>query len=221
MDSITYCPSATSAACVKGFLYSDGQFSAVLFHGHPGAGPQRITPDGNIYGCYHDYDQMASMFSAAWSRFGETSLAAGGGELSDATQSFPCSMHGGAAPDGTIVGFYGDMTNACKTNHGYILQNGVLQTYDVPNSISTTVWDISPRREWVGVYTDKNGHQHGFVQLPDGSAPTTIDAPGTEPFNGVSTTIQGINPRGALVGQYTDSSGYTHGLLAIPVTIDR
>jgi len=55
------------------------------------------------------------MFSAAWIRSGDavtyTSLAPGGGELSDPTLSFPDSMHGGATPDGSIVtGFYVDMT---------------------------------------------------------------------------------------------------------------
>lgn len=220
VDSAEYCPFPGSAACTKGFLYRRGKFSTVIFPGHPGAGPENIAPDGSIYGCYHDYDTMTSMFSAAWTRFGDTSLAAGGGELSDPTQSFPCSMHGGAAPDGTAVGFYGEMMNACKTNHGYVLQDGVLQTYDVPNSISTTIWGISPRHELVGVYTDTNGHQHGFVQLPDGSAAITVDAPRTAPFNGVSTTMQGINPDGAIVGQYIDSSGHIHGLLAIPVTTD-
>jgi len=45
-----------------------------------------------MYGCLHDYDVMASMFSAAWTRFGDTSLTANGGELADSTQSFPNSM---------------------------------------------------------------------------------------------------------------------------------
>jgi hypothetical protein len=164
---------------------------------------------------------MTSMFSAAWIRSGNTftavSIAAGGGELSDPTQSFPCSMHGGAAPDGTVVGFYGDMMNACKTNHGYILQGGVLQTWDVPDSTSTTIWDINPGHAMAGTYIDNSVHprQHGFLQLPDGSAPIRVDAPGTAPFNGVKTVLQGINPGGAMVGQYTDISGHTHGLLVV------
>jgi len=213
--SPAYCPAAGSTACIKGFLYSHGKFSTVLFPGHPGAIPGNIRPDGSMYGCYHDFDVMGSMFSAAWTRFGDTSLAAGGGELADPSQSFPCSMHGGATPDGgTIVGFYGDLSNACKTNHGYILQNRVLQTYDVPGSISTTIWDITPGREMVGTYTDSSGRQHGFLQLPDGSAPITVDVPDTEPFNAVRTVIQGVNPSGAIVGQYTDSSGHSHGFLA-------
>lgn len=217
VDSPAYCPAAGSTACIKGFLYSNGMFSTVLFPGHPGAIPGRITPDGSMYGCYHDFDTTTSMFSAAWTRFGDTSIAAGGGELSDPSKSFPNSMHGGATPDGnTKVGFYFDMVTGHQ--HGYVLQNGVLQPYDVPNSIQTVVWDINPWQKMVGTYKDSAGKQHGFLQLPDGSAPITLDVPSTPPFNAVSTIAMGVNPGGAIVGQYADSSGHTHGFLAVPST---
>ena len=217
VDSPAYCPALGSTACIKGFLYRHGQFSAVLFPGHPGAIPGRITPDGNMYGCLHDFDVMASMFSAAWTRFGDTSLTVGGGELADPSKSFPNSMHGGATPDGNVVvGFYVDMMT--NHQHGYILQNGVVQTYDVPGSVQTVVWDINPGQEMVGTYKDSAGKQHGFVQLPDGSAPIALDVPSTPPFNSVSTLAMGVNPGGAIVGQYTDSSGHTHGFLAEPST---
>lgn len=213
-DSPAYCPAVGSTACIKGFLYSHGQFTAVLFPGHPGAIPGHITPSGDMYGCYHDFDTMGSMFSAAWTRFGDVSIAAGGGELLDPTLSFPDSMHGSTTPDGTtIVGFYGNSATGFKTTHGYILQNGVLQTYDVPNSTSTTIWDVNPGLEMVGTYIDSTGKQHGFVQLPDGTAPITLDFP-----NAVATVAQGINPAGAIVGQYRDTSGHTHGFLAVPAS---
>lgn len=218
VDSAEYCPATGSAACIKGFLYRHGKFSAVMFPGHPGAIPGAVTPDGSIYGCLHDYDTMSSMFSAAWIRSGDsfnyTSIAAGGGALSNPTQSYPNSMHGGATPDGSVVtGFYVDMTT--NHQHGYVLQNGVLQTYDVPNSSKTVIWDVNPGLEMVGTYNDSRG-QHGFLQLPDGSAPITVDAPKTAPFNAVSSLIQGINPSGVMTGQYTDTSGHTHGFAAIP-----
>ena len=210
--SPAYCPAAGSTACIKGFLYSHGAFSTVLFPGHPGAIPGRITPDGSMYGCYHDFDVMNSMFSAAWTRSGDTSLAAGGGELSNPSLSFPNSMHGGATPDGSVlVGFYVDMTTGHQ--HGYILRNGLLQSYDVPGSTLTTIWDINPEEDIVGTYRDGSGKQYGFLQLPDGSQPITIDYP-----NAVATIAMGLNPEGTIVGQYTDTAGHTHGLLAVPVT---
>lgn len=208
--SPAYCPAAGSTACIKGFLYSRGKFSTILFPGHPGAIPGRISPDGSIYGCLHDFDTMASMFSAAWTRFGDTSLAAGGGELADPSMSFPNSMHGGVTPDGrTIVGFYTDMMTGHR--HGYVLQDGILQPYDVPNSTSTNIWDIAPGRQFVGTYVDSVGKSHGFLQLPDGSAPLTVDYTGA-----VATIAMGIDPAGVIVGQYNDTSGHTHGFMAVP-----
>jgi uncharacterized membrane protein len=207
-----YCPAAGSPACIKGFLYRHGKFSTVLFPGHPGAIPQRITPDRSIYGCLHDFDLMGSMYGAAWTRSGDTSLAAGGGALSDPTMSYPSSMHTGATPDGNIiVGLYGDMTTGHQ--HGYVLRNGMLQSYDVPDSTFTWIWDINPKEQFVGTYKDTAGKQHGFLQLPDGSAPITIDYP-----NAVTSIANGLNPEGAIVGQYTDAMGQTHGFLAVPVT---
>jgi len=213
VDSASYCPAAGSFACTKGFLYSRGEFVAVLFPGHAGAILESITPDGSMYGCLHDFDPMRSMFSAAWTRFGDTSLTAGGGELVDPNLSFPNSMHGGATPDGhTVVGFYVDMMTS--HTHGYVLQDGVLETYDVPGSTFTVVWGITPGQQLAGTYKDGRGHQHGFLQLPDGSAPLPIDAPGA-----TGTVIQGVNPDAAMVGQYTDSTGHTHGLLVVPVVV--
>ena len=209
-DSPAYCPAAGSAACTKGFLYSHGTFETVLFPGHPGAIPGRIAPDGSMYGCFHDFDVMESMFSATWTRFVTTSLAAGGGEVADPTMSFPNSMHGGATPDGrTVVGFYTDMIMGHQ--HGYVLQNGVLQSYDVPLSIRTVIWDINPGGQFVGTYDDANGRRHAFLQVLDGSAPMVVDYPGA-----VATIAMGTNPAGAIVGQYTDTTGRTHGFLAVP-----
>jgi len=213
--SPAYCPAAGSTACIKGFLYSHGQFSTVLFPGHPGAIPSRITPDGSMYGCLHDFDTMGSMYSAAWTRFGDTSLAVNGGELSDPNMSYPNSMHRGASPDGSvIVGFYIDMDTGHQ--HGYILQDGMLQTYDVPNSTLTVLWDINPKGELVGTYKDNLGKQHGFLQLPDGSAPITIDYP-----SAVTTIAGGLNPEGAIAGQYVDTKGHTHGFLAVSSTSQK
>lgn len=215
-DSPAYCPAATSTACIKGFLYSHGKFSTVLFAGHPGAIPQRIAPDGDIYGCLHNFDLMMSMFGAARTRSGDISLSGNGGELADPSQSVPNSMNNGATPDGNmIVGLWTDMVNH---RHGFVVQNGIFQSYDVPGSILTATWDVNPGQEFVGTYVDKTGKRHGFLQLPDGSAPIAIDVPSTPPFNAAATIAFGINPEGAIVGQYTDTSRHIHGFLAVPTT---
>jgi uncharacterized membrane protein len=202
-----YCPAA-SPACIKGFLYSHGQFSTVLFPGHPGAIPQRITPDGDVYGCLHNTDLGMSMFGAVWARSGDIDLTSGGGELADPTQSVSMSMNNGATPGGgIIVGLWNDMNNH---RHGFQVQNRVFQSFDVPGSQLTAIWDINPSRQFVGTYVDGAGHRHGFLQLPDGSAPFNLDFPGA-----ASTVAFGINPDGVIVGQYL-ASGHLHGFVAVP-----
>jgi hypothetical protein len=213
LNSPAYCPATGSVACIKGFLYSGGKFSTVLVPGHPGAIPQRITPDGDIYGCLHDFDLMGSMFGFGRNRFGYISLLANGSELADSSMSVPASMNNGATPDGhTIVGLWTDMMMG--QSHGYVVRDGNFQSYDVPGSLGTNIWDINPAEAFVGTYTDSSKKSHGFLQLPDGSAPITIDYP-----NAVSTATFGINPGGAIVGQYTDMSGHTHGFLATPAGV--
>jgi hypothetical protein len=209
-DSAAYCPAAGSAACIKGFLYRHGKFSAVLFPGHPGAVPQRITPDGDIYGCLHDFDLMSSMFGAVWTRSGNASLTANGGELNDASMSMPMSMNNGATPGGhMIVGFWSDMVTGRR--HGFVVQDGVFQSYDVPGSTVTLTWDANPRQQFVGTYVS-SGVRHGFLQNPDDSAPINIDFPGA-----AATVAFGINPDGVIVGQYL-ASGHVHGFVAVPAT---
>jgi hypothetical protein len=224
-NSAQYCDG--TPACIKGFLYHLGKFSTVLYPGHPGAFAQRITPDGDIYGCLHDHNTGNSMFGAAWLPSGEVSLIAGEGELADPTFGLSMSMNNGATPDGSIiVGHYADMATPSHT-HGFVVLNDVLQQppagaacydisgtpcYDIPLSIFTQIWDINPGQQFVGTYKDSSGHQHGFLQLPDGSSPIQLDYPGA-----AATIAFGINPDGVIVGQYS-ASGNVHGFAAVPAS---
>jgi uncharacterized membrane protein len=224
-DSPQYCDG--TPACIKGFLYhpQKKKFVTVLHPGHPGAFAQRITPDGDIYGCLHNHDLGNSMYSAIWLRSGENlSMIPGEGELTDPTLGLSMSMNNGATPDGKIiVGHYTDMTNH---THGFVVQNGAFQPapratcydmsgmpcYDVSLSILTQIWDISPGRNFVGTYKDSSGHQHGFLQRSDGSAPIQLDYPGAS-----ATIAFGINPDSVIVGQYS-TSGHVHGFAAVPAS---
>ncbi len=213
VGSTEECTALNSPSCMHGFLYSRGKFSTITFPKHPGAFAQRITPAGNIYGCLHDFDTMGSMFGAVWTRFGDFSLIADGGELADPAQSVPNSMNNGATPDGTvIVGHFVDMAQTPNVTHGFIVQNGTFQVYDVPNSTLTQIWDINPGQELAGSYKDSANKQHGFVQLPDNAAPVTVDYPGA-----TATIVYSVNPGGVIVGQYTDSGGKIRGFRAVPV----
>ena len=210
------CVVALSPACRRGFLYSKGQFSNVLVPGKKGSIPNSIAPDGTIYGCDHDDDYGASMIGFARTRFGTyITLDAGGGELVNFAQSVPSSMNNGATSDGkTIVGLYTDL--ATGQTHGYIVHNGVFQTYDVPQSALTQTWGINPRGDFVGLYDDQIGNEHGFLQRAGADTPVTIDVPSAAPFNAKLTDAFAINPAGAIVGLYIDTSGNLHGYLAVP-----
>jgi hypothetical protein len=241
-DSPLYCPpnlpsppnpvNTPDPACIKGFFYRNGQFLTVMFPGHPGAIAQRITPAGDIYGCLHGHDLAMSMSGAAWHTAFDPSvdslvikpkfsLTFDGGELSDPT-AIPMSMNNGATPGGqTVIGFY-----TTDQQHGYLVRNGILQPYDPTlNTNLTAIWDINPAQQFVGTYRmfgELPSQRHGFVQLPDDSAPITFDVNFKDALGHTITAFAtiafGISPDGLVVGQYAlVSNGPTHGFVALPV----
>jgi hypothetical protein len=239
-DSPLYCPpnlpsGAAHAACSKGFYYHRDSYSTVLVPGHPAAVVQRITPDGDIYGCLHDLDTGMSMFGAAWRRSisaeGEVeitptvSLTSGGGQLWG-SMDVPMSMNNSGTPGGgeIVVGFFVDMAGQ---QHGYLVQNGMLYTYDpTADTNLTAIWDINSRGQFVGTHRkvgELGGRRHGFVQSADGSAPVTVEVPVTDASGttvpAFATTVFGINPKGAIAGQYIAVAGApARGFVAFPVS---
>jgi len=231
-DSSIACPN-DDASCIKGFHLQRGMFTPILYDAHFGAVPQRITDDGDIYGCLHDHNTTDSMFGAAWSRlFGSQhsvfiqsrfSLVSNGGELGAAT-SVPMSMNNGGTPGGgqTLVGFFTDMLSQ---QHGYVVQNGTLTPYDpTPNTNLTAIWDIDSNQRFVGTYRmsgEVPQKRHGFVQPGDGAAPSTLDVTFTDTtghaVQAFATIVFGANPSGVVVGQYTlSATGAPHGFIGIP-----
>ncbi len=177
-----------------GYLLSrNGQFSRIDFPGHPNTIAQRITSTGIVVGCYHDHDMMMSMYGFVMNRKNEFTGF-----------SVPASMHNGATPDGSaFAGLFADSTGS----HGYLIEEGQFQPFDVPGSTSTAAWDLNPEGDTVGQYGDSSGI-HGFVRNAEGQF-TSIDFPGSK-----NTQARGINARGDVVGWYVDSAGNFHGFLA-------
>lgn len=178
-------------ASIHGFLLSAGTFSEVQFPGYLGTIAKGISPDGDIWGCNHNTDFMASMHGFVRTREGYTAI------------DVPASMNNGATPDGKmVVGLYTDMGTGLT--HGYVIDDGVFEPFDAPNSTLTQAWDVNPLREIVGNYRDIEGKVHGFVRTD--SEFTTLDYP-----EAVATQARGINPHGSIVGYYRDAAGKTHG----------
>ena len=241
-DSPLYCPAAanptaTNPACIKGFHYWGGQFSTVTFpttfdeheqpQDHPGAIAQRISADGDIYGCLHGHDLGPSMHGAAWTRTGTRSLLPNGGQVDD-TMGVPMSMNNGGTPGGgrTIVGFFVDMENK---QHGYLVKDGMLAAYDPDGADLTAIWDINSSGQFVGVFrypTDLATKRHGFLKDPDSLAPIQLDftceklegCAGAPMHTVAFTTFAfGVNSGGVVVGQYSIvSGGPAHGFVAFP-----
>lgn len=210
---------AFSPQCRRGFLYSKGKFSDVLVPGKAGSIPNAITTDGKIYGCDHDDDYLASM--VGFGRMGEgkyITLDAGGGELKDLNQAVLASMNNGATPDGAIIiGLFVDPPTSSGQYRGYVVRNGTFHPYDIPASAATQIWGINSDADFVGLYDDANGNEHGFLQRGGEDAAITVDVPSGPPFNATLTDAFAINSRGVIVGLYIDASGNYHGYVAHPV----
>jgi hypothetical protein len=235
-DSPLYCPSAGSAACIKGFYYWRGEFSTVMFPStadengqwqqHPGAIAQRITADGDIYGCVHDHDLGPSMHGAAWTRSGTFSLLPNGGQLAE-PMGVPMSMNNGGTPGGghTVVGLFMDMSNQQR---GYVVRDGMLAPYDPAGANLTAIWDINASEQFVGTFRyagEPAAKRHGFLQNPDAVEPITLDFACDEPAGcagapagtvAFSTIAFGVNGDGVVVGHYSLApGGAVHGFVAV------
>jgi probable HAF family extracellular repeat protein len=236
-DSPLYCPvnlanNTADPACIKGFYLGRGGYSIITFPNHPGAIPQHITADGDIYGCLHDHDLDMSMFGAAWRRSYQgkdaveitatMSLMADGGELSNPTADVPMSMNNGATPGARVLAGLFVMDGQ---QHGYLVRNGMFETYDpVADPGVTAIWDMNTVQQFVGTYRKKAEatlKRHGFVQRDNDSAPVILDVQFTDgsgnTVTAFATVAFGISPSGAIVGQYSlVSGGPQHGFIALP-----
>ena len=185
-------------ANIHGYLLRAGTFSPLQYPGHSGMFAQRITPNGDIYGCYHDTDTSGSMHGMSLMRMARSYMPMG-------FDTQTSSMRNGATPNGsTIAGMYTDL--ATGLTHGYLVQDGTFEPFDVPGSNLTQAWDINPRGEVAGVFRDTSGKFHGFTLR--GGEVTPIDYP-----SATATRVFGINPGGDVVGIYVGSNGKTHGFL--------
>ncbi|HEV2690922.1 MAG TPA: hypothetical protein VGV35_20340 [Bryobacteraceae bacterium] len=189
---------------IHGFLLRAGSAipEPIDYPGHLNTISQRITSDGEIFGCYHDHDTMGSMHGIVL-KHGEFSALDG----SEDGLNVPASMNNGATPGGKVItGLYTDMMTGKARS--YIITRGVFTPFDVPGAIATSAWDISPSGDIVGVYRDNSLKAHGF--LLTGARFFTIDypAPGVR-----ATQAFGINRQGDVVGAYVDAAGVAHGFL--------
>lgn len=185
---------------------ASGNFTRIDFPGAENTAAIKISPTGQVVGCYHHQD---SDFSAS-----------GGGTMhgfvyqNSGYQSLPVagSMHNGINRDGRII--VGVVFPTPTAFHAYKVEDGVYALLDLPSYVVlSNARDINPSGEIVGYFVDLSNKTHGFLLNKKGFS--QIDFPGADV---VFTQPNGIDPEGNIVGQYTtrDSSGvlHTHGFIA-------
>jgi len=96
------------------------------------------------------------------------------------------------------------------------VRNGKFHPYDIPASAATQIWGINSDADFVELYDDANGYEHGFLQRWGENTARTIDVPSGPPFNATLTDAFAINSAGVIVGLYMDTSANYHGYVAHP-----
>jgi probable HAF family extracellular repeat protein len=137
-----------------------------------------------------------------------------------ASQTQAIGINNKRFPD--IVGFYTD--KATGFTHGFFDSNGVQSPIDdpagSPPNVTTPVQNllgINDSDQAAGFWTDKNGHEHGFVVLLNTqslSSSKFIEIP-VKTFQGaVATQASDITNNGQVCGFWTDGKGNNHGFTA-------
>ncbi len=206
------------AGVTHGFAYSDGQYvypidvPADLFD-HPGSTlrhtlPIRISPQGDIVGCFHeDNISMTTMHGFLW-RNGTFTVLSTPHSPGDTDSRDPDTMNNGIAPTGEVVGYY------FTSGVSYIaVDNAIATTFTFDGNLFTLAYDVNPRGDIVGVYGVNPAVTVGSPVSPRGFLRTKDGAYRSLEVDGASSTqVFGINSIRDVVGQYTDVTG-THGFV--------
>ena len=89
---------------------------------------------------------------------------------------------------------------------GFTLIDGVLSTYDVPDSLTFGFYGLNNAGQVVGFYQDANEISHGVI-VQNGEL-TQYDFPGA-----AETEIFGVSESGLLIGDIFDAEGAIHGFV--------
>jgi len=110
---------------------------------------------------------------------------------------------------GVVAGYYDD---ASYNSHGFIWQNGTVQTIDYPGALQTSLTGINAHGIVSGVYTDASNNNHGFTYSLSNSAWTVLPTisqpaiPGDWLWVVYQGTNLGINDDGDVIGCASHSS---------------
>src|SRR2546427_1899408 len=170
--------------------------------------PVRISPKGDIVGCFHEDNQTMTTMHGFLLHHGKFTVLVTPHNADDRSSHDPDTMNNGVASTGEIVGFY------LSSGVSYTAKRNVIATtFTFEGNLFTLANDVNARGDIVGVHGDNQANTgrvpvnpHGFVRTKHGEY-TSLDVQGA-----ISTTVNGLNARREVVGAYTDVTG-THGFL--------
>lgn len=206
------------AGVTHGFAYADGSYVYPIdvpaeHFDNPSAAARhtlavRISPQGDIVGCFHEGNQTMTTMHGWLLRNGKFTVLSTPHSAGDTSSRDPDTMNNGIAPTGEIVGFY------LSSGVSYIAdKNGIVTTFTFEGDLFTSAWDINARGDIVGVRGDNPANTVGSAVNPRGFLRTRDGEYLTLEVLGASNTqVIGINARRDIVGLYTDSTG-THGFV--------
>jgi hypothetical protein len=104
---------------------------------------------------------------------------------------------------GVVTGSY---TDSAGVQHGFLLKNGSMTTFDYPGSVGVTVGEgINNKGQVSGLWTDSSGNRHGFVLDTNTTEYTLIDGGDGSFFQ----QVWGINSAGLIaVNTTADGTNY-------------
>ena len=209
----------TAAGIQHGFAYFAGHYvypidvPAELFD-HPDSParhtlPIRISPRGDIVGCFHEGTATMTTMHGFLLRRGRFSVLSTPQYDGDTSTHDPDTMNNGVAPSGQVVGFYFDSGVSYVTDR----RHAIAATFTFEGNLFTYAWDVNASGDIVGVRGDNLANTvgapvnpRGFLRTKDGDY-RTLEVQGA-----LSTQVFGINDRRFIVGQYADATG-THGFV--------
>src|SRR6185295_14024815 len=157
---------------IHGFLYDHGEFTFIQVPDALDTAPFGINDHGEIVGSYVNHGQRGFLFDSKKDK-GENAA------FSFIVVPFPTGV-GLTRPNGInnygrIVGEYLDNFSTGNQQHGFLDDEGVFTSIDVPGAIAAAAYGINDQGQIVGFYaTDGNGRgNRGFVL--NGGGFSTID----------------------------------------------
>jgi len=190
--------------------------------GHRGTTPTSINTGGVIAGAY---DTGSYQTTSVWHGFVRTAKGAitsfdapGAGTGDKQGTQPPIAINTG----GVITGTYKDSK---YVYHGFVrTKAGAMTSFDAPGAGSkpgqykglqfqgTIPTAINSKGVIVGVYSDVNFANHGFVRAADGTI-TSIDIVGEGGAGTFGVLPSSINTAGTIAGIYSDTNGALHAFV--------